>query len=282
MKKKLLSIIAINILLLAGSSIFAQEEKESDKRSVRPTFESTLLIDNQSVMVQTAKTLEFDIMHRFGTLDKGFEDLFGFFAPSNIRFGLSYSPIDKLNIGTGITKFNKYLDFSAKYAILMQTRDWSVPVSLTYYGNVAIDTRASSNFDKEIHRYSFFHELIIASRISSKISIQIAPSFSHFNAVDSLLVNDIIAISTNGRYKISPQSSFIFEFTQQLNQHDGKIDLQPNINFGLEVSTSSHAFQIFAGTFQGILPQHNILFNENKFKSSGIIIGFNITRLWNF
>jgi hypothetical protein len=41
-------------------------------------------------MVPTKHTLEMDIMHRFGTIDKGYKDLWGFFAPSNIRLGVNY------------------------------------------------------------------------------------------------------------------------------------------------------------------------------------------------
>jgi hypothetical protein len=56
----------------------------------------------------------------------------------------------------------------------------------------------------------------------------------------------------------------------------------PNISFGLEMNTSGHAFEVFAGNYRYILPQNNNLFNQNDFTKGQFVIGFNITRLWNF
>ena len=141
---------------------------------------------------------------------------------------------------------------------------------------------------------------MISTRINSKITLQITPSYSHFNAVDTLMSNDVFAIGAGGRYKFTPQSSVIFNYTQQITKHDDfdsdpdrSLDLQPDISIGLEVSTSAHAFQIFISTFQSTNQQFNNVNNENKFqnkvlvdgkeeKKLGFLIGFNITRLWNF
>src|SRR5215203_2544396 len=68
-------------------------------KPAKNTFNSVWIIDNQTVMVPVKKTFEMDIMHRFGTIDKGYEDFWGFFAPSNIRLAVSYSPINKLYLG---------------------------------------------------------------------------------------------------------------------------------------------------------------------------------------
>lgn len=276
-------LICLALSLFIGNPLVAQEEEDKGKRPVRAPFESALLIDNQSVIVPTAKTLEFDMTHRFGVVENGISDFFGLYAPgANIRLGLTYSIVENLSLGVGFSKLNKYVDFNAKYAILKQTRDWSMPINLTAYGNIAIDTRGSENFEEGVHRLSSYVELIIATRINSKLTLQVSPSFSHFNAVDSLLNNDMLGIGVSGRFKFSGQSSIIFGVDKQITSHDGLIDVSPNISLGLEVSTSSHAFQVFVSTFQGILPQHNLTFSENEFGADGILIGFNITRLWNF
>ena len=39
-----------------------------------------------------------DIQHRFGTVNNGAKDLFGIFAPSNIRLGINYAPVKKLYV----------------------------------------------------------------------------------------------------------------------------------------------------------------------------------------
>lgn len=287
------ALLLISISALITSNVFSQKDEkdtEKDKRPVRSPFESALLIDNQTLIVPGKGTLEFDIMHRFGTFENGSSDFWGMWAPSNVRLGLTYSVINDLSLGIGATKFNKFVDFNVKWNFLKQTRSWSVPVGITYYGIVAIDTQSENNFDENIHRLSYFNEIIFATRFNSKLSIQLAPSISHFNAVDSLYVNDIWAISLGGRYKISSQSSVIFEYGQQLNSHEvvdsntGSSLPRPNLAIGIEVSTSSHAFQIFIANFQDILFQKNFSANTNDF-TEGIgqfLLGFNITRLWNF
>jgi hypothetical protein len=77
---------------------------------------------------------------------------------------------------------------------------------------------------------------------------------------------------------------------------------KPNLSIGFEISTSTHAFQIYLATAQGILPQEDIMWNKNyssakmvdgvlepssvwnkdNFFSGNFLIGLNITRLWNF
>ncbi|MCP4457501.1 MAG: hypothetical protein GY816_05660 [Cytophagales bacterium] len=289
--------ICFSFLFVGSFQVIAQEE-ETEKEYARAPFESAVLIENQTVIVPYAGTLEWDMVHRFGTMQNGKSDLYGLYGEgANIRMGLTYSIKDNLALGVGFTKYNQYVDFNLKYAILKQTKDWSMPVSLTYYGNMGIDSREDEQFESIfqrdaslVGRISTFSELIIATRISKKLSLQLTPSFSYFNSVEPGMNNSVIGLGLNGRYKVSSQSSIIFDYNQQLTDHPDfvddegnlKLELAPNVAFGFEVSTSSHAFQVFVSTFQGILPQHNIVYNTNEFDKEGLLIGFNITRLWSF
>ena len=279
--------LALMVIMLAGASFaLAQEEEKTEdtgKKPARPAFESAQLMELQSVVVPAAKTLEMNMQHRFGLVDNGLTDLYGIYGPANIRIGFSYTIINNLAFGFGFAKFKKYLDFNVKYAILKQRKDWSIPVSITYFANAALDARPAENFEKNVHRNSYYHELNIASRITPKLSLQLTPSFSHFNAVDSLYNNDIIGIAVSGRYKFSASSSILFNLIQQLNTHqDPSFTLQPGIAIGLEAATSGHAFQIIFTSFQGIVPQENLAYNTNDFTKGKFLVGFNITRLWSF
>lgn len=273
-------------ILMMTANVFAQDEKtEGDKgkdnKPVRSPFESVFLIDGQTIIVPTKGTFEFDIQHRFGTVKNGISDLFGIYAPSNIRIGFTYTPIENLSIGFGTTKNDKLQDFNIKYAILKQTRSWSVPVGITYYGNAVVDTGEDDHYDNKLQRWSYYHELMIASKITSDLTLQVSPSYAHYNGADSLYSNDVFSVALRGRYKLTPVLSLISGIDYQLTGHEA-IELSPNVSFGLEIATSGHAFQIFAGNFQSIVPQKNIAFNQNDFGKGDILIGFNITRLWNF
>lgn len=75
--------------------------------------------------------------------------------------------------------------------------------------------------------------------------------------------------------------ALVANYDQPLTQHPTN-NPHPSICFGLEMTTSAHAFQIFAGNYNSILPQNNNMFNQNDYTKGQFLIGFNITRLWNF
>lgn len=295
-KYKLFGAVLLGMVLFFGSSpLMAQDEKQEEQsaapKPVKNTFESTWLIDNQSVMVPIKGTLQMDIMHRFGTVNNGYDDFFGIYAPSNIRIGMSYAPIENLNVGFGFTKFNMAWDFNAKYAILKQMRENGSPVSITYFGNMAWITRQDIDVPNGTDRLSYFHQLIIARKISDKLSLQVAPSISHFNSVkgyvdsegllQSEMENDHIAISFSGRYKITPGTVILLNYDQPITEHTTN-NPEPNIAVGVEFNTSAHAFQLFFSNYSYIIPQYNNMLNQNDYRDMQFLIGFNITRLWNF
>jgi Membrane bound beta barrel domain (DUF5777) len=294
MKKYKNILLFVSACLLAGG-LYAQDPTETPAvkkaKPVKNTFGSVWLMDNQTVMVPIKGTLEFDIQHRFGTVNKGAKDLWGFFAPPNIRLGVNYSPVSKLFVGAGITKERMQIDLNAKYALLQQTTDNKMPVSVSYFGNIVMDARDKSNFRYGVHRFSYFNQLIVARKITEKFSAQVAPSFSWFNNIEGYvdskgeiqkkMENGHLAISFLGRYKVTEKSSVIVGYDQPLTQHPTN-NPHPNICFGFETTTSSHAFQVFAGNYYGIVPQSNNMFNQNDYREGQFVIGFNITRLWNF
>ncbi|WP_258103582.1 DUF5777 family beta-barrel protein [Marinoscillum sp. MHG1-6] len=272
-------VLLVAIMFGLGSLPLLAQEEESD--AIRPPFESAMLIDNQTTVVYSPKTLEFNIQHRFGTVENGYDDLWGLWAPSNIRLAMSYSPINKLLVGAGLTKFNKVLDLNAKYALLTQTRSGNIPVSVSYYANVGVNTMSKDNFDKGGDRLSYFHQLLISRKVNYWVSIQVAPSMTHFNFVPSeSRQNDHFAISGMGRVRVAPALAVVFNVDQAITSHPLD-NPNPNLAFGIEMSTSGHSFQIFAGNFGSLVPQYNNVYNSNDFTAGEFLIGFNITRLWN-
>lgn len=290
------------ILLLAALalplSVFSQEQVNDTivkEKPERPAFESSFLFDNPTNVLFSKNTLEIQMSHRFGELNDDKNDLAGFYGSANIRIGLTYAIHDRLTVGFGTTKNKNYQDFNWKAALLRQTRSDKIPVSVSYYGNFAIDARSKNQglFVETSDRYSFFNQLIIARRFNQKLSLQVAPSVSHYNTVATTMRNDMVAIAFGGRYKISSQTSVIADYSQPLTKM--KLDNPyPGISLGFEFGTSAHTFQLFATNYWGILPQDNYMFNKKatglegtfgfgKQKKSGqYLIGFNITRNYNF
>ena len=274
-------------LFLSPMATFAQdadvkvEKKVKKEKPARPAFESSFIFDNPTNVLLRKNALEVQMGHRFGLVSGGTNDLAGFWAPSNIRIGLQFGITDKINIGYGTTKFNRFQDFNLKVSLLQQTRSNKYPISITYYGNMAIDARTKENFQHTQDRYSYFNQLIFARRFSPSFSAQIAPSISHFNVVDNTMRNDMVAIAIGGRYKISPGTAIMIDYSQPITEFI-KDNPHPGITVGLEFGTSAHAFQIFATNYNAIVPQKNYMYNTNDFLDGDILIGFNITRIYNF
>ena len=308
MKKIILFIFLLSVI---STFSFAQNEasdatgvKEKDKPVTSP-FESGYLIDAQTTVIPAAKTLEAVIQHKFGTTENGHSDLWGIYAPgSNIRLSVNYVLFNNFQIGAGITKKNMMTDLNVKWTILQQTRKNAVPISVALYSNMAIDGRNVSAFEsgqvrvayhkglygsfKTSDRLSYFSQLIIGRKFTNWLSLQAGVSFTHYNSVGVLYDHDKVGAHFNGRIKVSPQGSIIFNYDAPLKIKDISEQLEwtnhpkQNLSLGYEVSTGTHAFQIYMGTTSSLLPQDNIMWNQNDLAKSQMAIGFIITRLYGF
>lgn len=279
--KKLKYILLIFVMLPIVAMSQKKEKDSIIEKPERAAFEGSTIIENQTNVLFTKNTLEVQMSHRFGLVNGGTNDMVGFWAPSNIRIGLAYALTDRITVGYGTTKFDRLQDFNLKVGLLRQTRSNKMPVSVTYYGNFTISALKKENFNMIQDRYSYFNELIIAKRFTPEFSVQVAPSISHYNAVDPNIKNDMIAVSVGGRYKISPQTAILADYSQPLTKfYTG--NPHPGIALGVEFATSGHAFQLFATNYGGLSPQKNVMFNTNDAFNGDFMIGFNITRRYNF
>lgn len=275
--KKIFSIFLGFVVLIP---VLAQDD--SEEKPVRSPFETSILIDNQTIVSPYKGGFDLQIYHRFGLVNaNGISDIYGIYAPSNIRLGVSYGLTDRIMIGGGSTKDYKLQDLQWKYAILQQTRSNSMPVSLSYYGNVVLDARGKENFGpeeqyREIHRLSYFTQLILAKKFNMKYSVQVAPGFIYYNSVPEGMKNANLTIHAGGRAKVLGSTSIIAEFDQNLTSQEG-FDLKPNLAAGIEIGTATHCFQVFLANYSGIINQRNLVYNTNDFADGDFLLGFNIT-----
>ena len=270
-------------------------EEDEGSLPVRSPWNTAILIDNQTTETPSAKALEFSIHHRFGAMND-ISDLYGIYASSNIRLGINYGITEKISVGFGTEKDHMMQEFQGKYKILSQSRNGKIPVSVTYFGNVVIDARDKEAFGVAYefqNRLSFFNQIIIGRKITDAFSLQIAGSYSHFNAVTAttkntagdtigLWKNDYMGVMIGGRYKILDGMSAIVEYNQPISVNEpweGQNEPKPSLGLGLEFGTSTHAFQIFAANYRGIIAQENYSHNlkEISDKVNGWSFGFNIT-----
>jgi len=292
MKKILFTLMMLALLTPA----FCQEEEQTQTQDkpVKNTFESATLIDNQTVMTPFKGALELQIQHRFSLIEN-IHNLYGIYGSANTRLGLNYGITDRLMVGIGTTKDYKLTDLQWKYQILRQTKSNSMPITVVYYGNLVADLRDTSggtfgptNGDryKEMHRLSYFTQIIVARKFSDKFSFQIAPSFSYLNSVKRGYKNANLSISAGGRYNVFGSHSVMFEYDQLLTKQDSIVTATgnyekkqplPNVAIGWEIGTATHCFQVFVANYDKINNQYNLLYNTNDFRKKKYLFGFNIT-----
>ncbi|WP_320112414.1 DUF5777 family beta-barrel protein [Draconibacterium orientale] len=296
MKKYILILIILGVTF---SSSFAQEETADPVYA----FNSGILIDAQTSYIPDARTLEFVIQHKFGSMENGKSDLWGIYGSSNVRLGLNYVPIKNFQIGAGITKRFMYTDLNAKWKVLQQKTS-GMPVSFTLFGNVAIDGRNADligtgktvdtkgqtmpNYIDFNDRLSYFSQAMVTRKFGDWASLQAAASFTHYNMAAWDYNHDVIGLHFSGKIKFSPQGSFIFNYDKPLKikditeQYTWDTHAKENLAVGVEFFTFTHAFQIYVGTAQGILPQDAMMYNQNDWTNKGLAFGFTITRIWMF
>jgi len=289
-------LLMIACLCMSSASTFAQDSTASPTATslnyVKNTFYSQWLINDQTCMVPKAHSFEFVIQHTFGTINNGYSDLYGIYGTGNIRLAFCATPISNLELGFGLTKDQMLWDGNLKWAIMKQTTTGIRLVSITYFGNFAVSTLPKAgNFVSDGDRYSYFHSLIIARKITKEFSVQVTPSISYFNNVPAYLdanndeqpsmKNLNVACAFGGKYTISQGVAIIANYNQPMTQNPTD-NPHPNVSFGIELGTSGHTFQIYMGNYQSIIPQYNTVFNQNDFTTSRYCVGFNITRRWYF
>jgi len=283
--KKTILIFCLSAFIL---SLSAQEEVQEEKSSkpVRFTFGTSILIDNHTVATPYKGGLELEIHHRFSLIEN-YHNLFGIYGSANTRLGLNYGITDRIMVGIGTTKDYKLQDIQWKYLILQQTEDNSMPVSLSYYGNIVADLRKEDSFGpsesfREIHRLSYFTQVIAARKINEMFSVQVAPSLTYFNSVPQY--NDTtgyknlnIGISAGARANLFGNHSLLLEYDQLLTKQELEEQPKPNLSLGWEIGTATHTFQLFVVNYSQIINQRNLVFNTNDFLKGDYLVGFNIT-----
>jgi len=207
-------IVITYILILFALSAFAQLEPE---KYAYGTFRGTRIVNGHSIETLRDGEMEMIIGHRFGRLNGGGYELFGL-DEAAIRLGLDYGLRDWLTIGVGRSSLGKEYDGFLKLRILRQGAkgQGGMPVSLTAFSSLAYKTLKASDPTRPLeyqNRMAFTGQLLIARKITDRLSFQLMPTVVHFNLVQTANEsNDKIVIGAAGKYQISKNWAFTTEY----------------------------------------------------------------------
>ena len=231
----------IVILFIMLSSIFAKAQNDllsllgsAEPMYITSTFKGKKIVNGQSVEILSKGVLQFQIQHRFGTLNSGFYNLFGL-DNSQIRLGFDYGIKDWMSIGIGRSSALKTIDASAKLRLKRQSKgSKEFPFTLVTNSAIFVKQYRWSETKEETfelnNQLSFAHQILIARKINRDLTIQLSPTVVHYNLVETENeLNDKYAIGIGGRQKLTKRVSLNAEYFYQLNDkiynnvfHSGK------------------------------------------------------------
>jgi len=276
------------VLLFLLQGVYAQEdllslleeEAEPEINFTPASFKGSRLINGHTIMTRKKGSLEFIIAHRFGRINSGAYELFGL-DNSNIRFGLDYGVSDRLTIGIGRNSFEKTYDAFGKFALLRQQYGkQDIPVSLTLFASTSVQTLKNSNPEFEIElldRLAYTYQLLLARKFNEAVSLQLMPTFVHFNAVEASRQNDLAALGVGGRMKVSKRISVNAEYYYRFSERTVD-DAHDSIALGVDIETGGHVFQFQLTNSRAMIEKGFIRETSGHFFEGDIHFGFNITR----
>jgi len=300
--------LALALVMCLPNVIWAQDDlmdmlektdtSEVIEEKTSATFKTTRLINAQTVETIKARTLIFNILHRFGNISGGGHSLFGFDNASNIRFAFNYALTDKWLIGIGRSKVNEHIDGSMKYKILGQTTNNRIPLSIAWFSNMAFTPKispqnpdGSNRWTKAAHRLSYTHQLLIARKISSRISVEILPTLVHRNYVNSLTnaangakeTNDLFALGIAGRVKVTKRLSLVADYFytfSEFRESNDEFPYSAPLGIGIEIETGGHVFHLNFSNSSGVIENQFIPSTSDSWNDGNIKMGFNISRVF--
>jgi len=271
-----------NIFIALIVFVFLVEVNAQDMEAVEQnsTFGATRISLTQSVETTVKGQLVFDIQHQFGPVNSGINEFFGL-DQATTRFGFSYGFMDWLSVGIGRAGLYKTYDGSIKARIIRQKIAGGMPVTLTYFGNIGINT-STWNYDNVpyyfSHRLSYVNQLLIASKFGSHLSIQLSPTFIHRNFVENKDAdNDVWDIGIAARYLFGEKYSVTFDYHYVMSQYTAD-NYNNSLTIGFNFITAGHVFSLFATNSLGLLEQQFITATSGSWLDGDIHFGFTIVR----
>lgn len=274
----------------------AVETKEAPKQKfTKATFNSSKIINMQSVEMGTKGTMQFMVSHHFSylwTKDAGSQNLAQFFGLNSgiarTYLSFDYSPQTWLNLGVALAGSSKY-EAWAKFKLLrQQTGVKNIPVSVVLYSMMNVNTATNPDITFAGNKFAFMNQLLIARKVTDRFSVQVMPTWIHFNIVPYGINNshEVFSLGLGAKYKATNTLNVTLEYARQLNMYKNLvtkngsiISYEPDLlSAGIEINTGGHLFQFYVGSTMDASNIDQLARNTSKIKDKNLAFGFTINR----
>ena len=253
------------------------------KELVKYAFKSPRVINGHSMEFLNPGTMDFRILHRFGPLDQGYKNFFGF-DQASMRMGFDFGILKSLMVGVGRSTYKKEVDAFLKFAPIRQsTGPRSSPVTVALVSGITMNglpwaDETRKNFFTS--RLGFYFQAIIGRKFSEGLTIQISPAMVHRNlvqlAADS---NNIYALGVGGRIKMSKRIAFTWDYFYVYNGKVPGVNYNP-LSVGIDIETGGHVFQLHFSNSSGMNERAFITETTGRWDKGEIKFGFNLSRVF--
>jgi len=269
--------------------------------------------------LQTAETLEkgaflYRIAHKFNSpVNSGFDNLFGLDGGSSMLTQLGFPLSNRFLVTMQRSKVNATFEFAAKYRLLRETTDGSMPVSAAIYAGVDWATKkivavpnntstTSKNFSRTNgERFAIFAQLPVSKQIGNRISLLAVPGILLNDNVERTDEDPLVSIGLAGRIALGQKYALFAEIIPiisgdqtaatvgNITAKNGKQTFYDTFAAGIEIKAGGHVFHIFVSNSAGN--------TTNQYMSGGdydittrrpftfvpdFRLGFNIYRVLNY
>ncbi|MEN8885167.1 MAG: DUF5777 family beta-barrel protein [Winogradskyella sp.] len=242
-------------------------------------FKGLKIVNFESTKLVAKKELTLIVSHRFGSVENGFDSFFGL-DDAVTRLNFVYGITDAVNIGVSRSSFQKIYEASAKYRLVRQQEN-TFPFTIVAYNSILVNT----SFEKENlpklkfrDRLGYTAQLLISKKVSSKLSLELAPTFFHDNfVVYNAQHNSQYAIGFGGRQKLGKRWSLNMDYGWHLNRAENSPFKNP-LSIGLDLETGGHVFQMHFSNAQPMNTNGFLGQATGDWTTGNIYFGFNLSR----
>lgn len=256
---------------------------EKKKEHISNAFKSTRVISGHSIEFIGKGVLDVRILHRFGPVNSGLNNLFGL-DQANMRFGFDYGISNNISVGVGRSNVGKEWDAFIKLRSVWQSAGkGSFPFSVVLVSGATLSTQPWADSARKNYfsnRMAFYNELIIGRKFDERFSLQLAAVFVHRNLVRLATdENDIYAAGAGLRYKLSKRIAIVADYHYIVKGLNRDIYKDP-LSIGIDIETGGHVFQLHFTNATGMNEKAFITNTTGSWGKGEIRFGFNLSRVF--
>lgn len=207
-------------------NLLEKERITAESNYVMSTFKATRISIGHSIETRKKGALEISFMSRYWNIPLDRSNSF-IADRMSARFGIDYAFTDRFTMGIGSASPSGIFDAFFKYRLFQQEANGNgSPFGVTL---VQIGTYRSRQFTEVelrndfMDKTAFTTQLLIARKLTSNLSLQVAPTFIHRSSTRNPIDDpNHFAIGFGGRYKVTNHVSVVSEYYYVANKLESR------------------------------------------------------------